>query len=167
LCYISEKMSIQSRFYISLLVWCITTCSVHSQEFHYPTLIVPRSCRPPLPVDWFINNAQTKPNFSRSVTDGLDAASKAFTTYLNSQLTGVEVMSVVVAAPWGIVSEFNYGKLRMNDTKETKNVSGDSIYRVASVSKVYHQLQDLLAAIARFRIATLAGARESIFPRFA
>jgi hypothetical protein len=134
---ISETMNIKSRFYTSLLLWSIATSSVHSQEFHYPTLITPKSCRPPLAIDWFINNAQTKPNFSRSVTDRLNDASKDFTAYLNSQLSGIEALSVVVAAPWGIVSEFNYGKLRMNDTKDTKNVSGDGLYRVASVSKVY------------------------------
>jgi hypothetical protein len=130
-------MNIQIRNYFALLVLSINLISsVHSQEFEYPTLITPKSCRSPLAIDWFINNAQIKPNFSKSVTDGLSAASSNLTAYLTSQLTGIDELSVVVNAPWGTISEFNYGKLRMNDTKDTRNVSGDSVYRVASVSKV-------------------------------
>jgi hypothetical protein len=98
---------------------------------------VPKSCRPALPVDWFIAQAQNLPALSQSLTNNITATSKSFTADIENAISsgafGVDELSVVVAGPWGPVFEYNYGKLRSN---ASGTVNGDSIYRIASISKV-------------------------------
>ena len=101
-------------------------------------VIVPTSCRPPLPIDWFIRHAQTVPHFSDSLQQNFtDAASRVAVgaqVAINNSLA--DALSVVVGAPWGIVAEYHIGSLRSNDTSDERTVNGDSAYRIGSVSKV-------------------------------
>jgi hypothetical protein len=103
------------------------------------TLIQPTTCRPPLPIDWFISQAQTLPEFSDALTTAAKTASLSVSKYIDSIFSteaNVDAISVVVSAPWGIVSEHYVGPLRSNDTADPRMVNGESIYRVASLSKV-------------------------------
>jgi CubicO group peptidase (beta-lactamase class C family) len=113
-------------------------CSVAMWSVVLASVIVPKSCRPALPVDWFIAQAQNLPALSQSLSDNITATSKIFKADIEKGISdgalGVDVLSIVVAGPWGPVFEYNYGKLRSN---AADTVNGDSIYRIASISKVH------------------------------
>jgi hypothetical protein len=103
------------------------------------TLIPPTTCRPPLPIDWFISQAQTLPDFSDSLTTAAKNASVSLSKYIDSIFSteaNIDAISVVVSGPWGIVTEHYVGPLRSNDTADPRMVNGESSYRVASLSKV-------------------------------
>ena len=111
--------------------------------------IIPKSCRPPLPIDWFIRHAQTAPkfsdylrqNFSEAATLIAAGAQKA----INESLA--DALSIVVGAPWGIVAEYHVGSLRSNDTSDERIVNGNSAYRIGSVSKVLQARSGLMGRL--------------------
>lgn len=105
------------------------------------TLVTSKSCRPSLPVEWFIHNAKSISMgcFSQDLQNKFLAASNETAAAINTvltKLTDIDTISVVVAGPWGHVSDHHVGKLRFNDTADHRTVDGDSIYRIASISKV-------------------------------
>jgi len=102
------------------------------------TILQPKTCRAPLPVEWFISEFQSLPTFSKNITDMTADASETLASVVNATFTnipGIDAMSVVVAAPWG-VSEYHIGKLKANDSTDSRIVDGNSIYRVGSMTKV-------------------------------
>src|SRR5271170_7160201 len=101
-----------------------------------PTINTPLSCRAPLPIEWFINNAQTASTLSPSVSRTLTVASKNLSSYIQSQLPVGDTASVIIGTPWGPISEINFGKLRSNTTGDNQTVNSQSLYRVASTTKV-------------------------------
>jgi len=106
-------------------------------------VVTAKSCRPSLPVEWFIHNAKTisMECFSQDLQKKFLAASNQTASAINTaltKLTDIDAISVVVAGPWGHVSDHHVGKLRFNDTADHRTVDGDSIYRIASISKVSH-----------------------------
>jgi hypothetical protein len=101
-------------------------------------VISPTTCRPPLPIDWFISQAQTLPEFSATLTTAFNTASGSLYKFIDTLFTtelNVDAISTVVAGPWGIVAEHYVGPLRSNDTTDHRIVQGDSSYRIASLSK--------------------------------
>lgn len=103
------------------------------------TILQPKTCRAPLPVEWFISEFQSLPTFSKNITDMTANASETLASVVNATFTnipGINAMSVVVAAPWGVVSEHHIGKLKANDSTDSRIVDGNSIYRVGSMTKV-------------------------------
>jgi hypothetical protein len=115
------------------IVWFILASTVFS------TVLSPKTCRPPLPIDWFISEFQSPPKFSQNITNMATAASAALASFVNKTLahtSDVDAVSVVVAGPWGVVDEHHIGKLKANDSSDHRTVDGNSIYRVASMSKV-------------------------------
>ena len=118
------------------------------------------TCRPPLPFEWFISQTQSPPLFSRSLTKTFAAASANLSVIIDeaiSLVAGIDAISMVVAAPWGIVAEHNVGKLRSNDTFDTRKVDGESAYRIGSVSKVFHlNLPRLSSGFGRFGVVDFA-----------
>ena len=107
-------------------------------------VIVPaRSCRPSLPVNWFIHQGKTlslssfSPDLQYKFHNATNRTNLAIQTVLD-QIPDIDTISIVVAGPWGHVSDHHVGKLRFNETKDTRVVDGDSIYRIASISKVSH-----------------------------
>jgi hypothetical protein len=116
-----------------IIVWSVLVSSVLS------SILSPKTCRPPLPIDWFISQYQHLPSFSQNLTDRAKAASAALGTYIDialSHVSDIDAVSVVVAGPWGPVTEHHVGKLKANDSSDHRIVNGDSIYRIASISKV-------------------------------
>jgi len=112
---------------IATLVWC---------QGGLPTINTPLSCRAPLPIEWFINNTQSASNLSSSLTGSLDAASKNLSSYIESIFTTGDAISVIIGTPWGPISELNFGNLRSNTTGNNQTVNSQSLYRVASTTKV-------------------------------
>jgi CubicO group peptidase (beta-lactamase class C family) len=51
------------------------------------------------------------------------------------RFAGIDAVSVVVGGPWSVVYEHHVGKLRSNDSSDTRTVNGDSIYRIGSITK--------------------------------
>src|ERR1700737_1434394 len=101
------------------------------------TIVAPSACRPPLPVDWFIHQFQRGPHLSETLNNSLANASATLSGIIDSTISGTgESMSITVAGPWGLVFEHHVGKLRGNDSSDTRQVDGDSIYRIASITKV-------------------------------
>ena len=118
---------------IQLLFWCAMF------NYSFGTVLKPQSCRPSLPSDWFISQFQELPTFSENLTQFAKAAYFNLTSFINytvGTVGGVDAVSVVVAGPWGVVAEHNVGKLRANDSADETIVNGNSIYRIASISKV-------------------------------
>jgi hypothetical protein len=113
-------------------------CVLHSTEV-CSKIVPPTTCRPPLPVDWYIARHQGFSGFSQQARYNINVASLELASFVNqtiSDIPGIDASSLIVAGPWGKVFEQNLGKLRSNDTSDTRIVNGDSIYRIASVSKV-------------------------------
>jgi hypothetical protein len=147
-----------------IFLWGILSTSVLS------AVISPTTCRPPLPIDWFISQAETLPEFSATLTTAFNTASGSlyklidtvFTTELN-----VDAISTVVSGPWGIVAEHYVGPLRSNDTTDHRIVQGDSSYRIASLSKVrvIIVVSDL-KGVDGFGVAHPSGEGETLFRRF-
>jgi len=127
----------------------------------FSKIFEPTTCRPPLPFEWFISNTQSPPLFSQGLTKAFAAASANLSAIIDETISfvaGVDAISMVVAAPWGIVAEHNVGKLRSNDTFDTRKVDGQSAYRIGSVSKVFLlNLPRLSLGFGRFRVVDLAG----------
>jgi len=107
-----------------------------------PTINTPLSCRAPLPIEWFINNTHTASALSPWASGTLAAASKNLSSYIESQLMVGDTASVIIGTPWGSISEMNFGKLRSNTTGDNQTVNSQSLYRVASTTKVplFHSL---------------------------
>lgn len=106
------------------------------------TVLEPVTCRPALPVDWFIREARTTPTLSQVLVGDLNAAATNLSSIVDLMLSDqVDAVSVVVAGPWGHVAEYNVGKLRSNDSSDLRTVDIDSIYRIASISKVSFHLR--------------------------
>lgn len=107
----------------------------------FSRIFEPTTCRPPLPFEWFISQTQSEPLFSQSLNKTFAAASTNLSAIIDetfSLVAGIDAISMVVAGPWGIIAEHNVGKLRSNDTFDTRKVNGESAYRIGSVSKVIH-----------------------------
>jgi hypothetical protein len=103
------------------------------------TIIQPKSCRPPLPVAWFINHSQSIPHLSESFHKRLDNASASLSAIIDSTLSrdgNLDSVSIVVGAPWGTIFKHHGGKLRANDTSDTRTVNSDSMFRIGSITKV-------------------------------
>lgn len=126
----------------------------------------PTTCRPPLPFEWFISQTQSQPLFSQSLTKAFAAASANLSAAIDekfSLVAGIDAISMVVAAPWGIVAEHNVGKLRSNDTFDTRKVDGESAYRIGSVSKVFHSKPPwLILGFGRFGVVDFARPRKIV-----
>src|SRR5208282_5504420 len=128
--------------HISLYIvalWGAIAALVQSQA-GLPTINTPLSCRAPLPIEWFINNTQNASVLSPWATSTLAAASKNLSSYIQSQLSVGDAVSVLIGSPWGTVSEMNFGKIRSNTTADNRTVNSQSLYRVASTTKVYSPL---------------------------
>ncbi|KAJ0104241.1 hypothetical protein J7T55_001728 [Diaporthe amygdali] len=54
--------------------------------------------------------------------------------FINTSSDGLS-FAVVHASEPGLALAFNHGSLKMNDTSETANITSDSVFRIASVSK--------------------------------
>lgn len=126
------KMQFVTSF---LVMWSAIAALVRCQG-GLPTINTPLSCRAPLPIEWFINNTQSASNISSSVMDSLAAASKNLSSYIESIFTIGDAISVVVGTPWGPISELNFGNLRSNTSGNNQIVNSQSLYRVASTTKV-------------------------------
>ena len=121
-----------ARFEVIGLAWSIVISVVLAA-----TVLEPTTCRPALPVDWFIRKAQNSPCFSEALSHSLQIASANLSAIVDLMPSKkVDAVSVVVAGPWGRVVEHHVGKLRSNDSCDDRTVDGDSIYRIASISKV-------------------------------
>jgi hypothetical protein len=119
----------------SLVFWSAITAVVRCQG-GLPTINTPLSCRAPLPIEWFMNNTQSASNLPSSITGSLAAASKSLSSYIESIFTTSDAISVIVGTPWGPISELNFGNLRNNTTGNNQTVNSQSLYRVASTTKV-------------------------------
>lgn len=107
------------------------------------SIVPPGACRPPLPVDWFINQAQSLPHFSDFLNTSFKNASSTLSYIIDSAMStsrNIEAVSVVVGGPWGIVYEHHSGRLRSNDSSDKRLVDTNSIYRIGSITKVKPQI---------------------------
>jgi hypothetical protein len=105
------------------------------------------TCRPPLPYEWFINVTQTPPQFSVELMESAAGAAANLSLLINETLstTGdIDSVSLVVGAPWGILTEHHVGNLKFNETSDDTAVNGSSIYRIASLSKVLRPYVSML-----------------------
>lgn len=68
--------------------------------------------------------------------DSLAVASKNLSSYIESIFTVGDAISVVVGTPWGPISELNLGNLQSNTSVNNQIVNSQSLYRVASTTKV-------------------------------
>jgi len=118
-----------------LVFWSAIAAVVRSQG-GLPTINTPLSCRAPLPIEWFINNTQSVSKLSSSTTVSLAAASKNLSSYIESIFTAGDALSLIVGTPWGSISELNFGNVRSNTTSNNQTVNSQSLYRVASTTKV-------------------------------
>jgi len=122
-------------------IWLVWT-SVFISSATSASLKTPTSCRPALPVDWFLAQAKSPSSFSQSLNNSIATSSANFTAFIkqgiSSGTAGISALSVVVAAPWGPIFTYNYGKVRQNDTSSAAEVDGDSIYRLGTMSKAYY-----------------------------
>src|SRR5579859_7681015 len=128
-----------SSLTVSSLVLLLTVLSSFLSNVLSGTLLVPTSCRPPLPINWFINTFQSQPSFSADLTAKFANASASLSAIIGStlsQLNNTESVSVMVGSPWGTVYEHNNGKLRRNDTDDERMVDHTSMYRIGSITKV-------------------------------
>jgi hypothetical protein len=104
--------------------------------------IITNRCDPPLPMPWFLSHAQSLSlsSFSQGLQETFRVAGEKFSRSTEEILNGagqkISAASVAVAGPWGHVLDYNTGKLRSNDSKDSRTVDGNSIYRIASMSKV-------------------------------
>lgn len=114
----------------TIWLWSVIISSATSASLKTAT-----SCRPALPVDWFISRAKSPSSLSQFVNNSIATASANFTTFIEREIPGTTALSVIVAAPWGPIFTYNYGKLRQNDTSNPATVDGDSIYRLGTMSK--------------------------------
>jgi hypothetical protein len=135
----TTSSSIQSRTRCSLsfilLLWTFLIQSVLAGE-----ILTLKSCRPPLPIDWFINHFQSiPPHLSDSFYKNLDNATASLSAIINSTVVGygnVDSVSLIVGTPWGEIFDHHVGKLRANDTSDTRTVNSDSMFRIGSITKV-------------------------------
>src|SRR5271154_5966350 len=118
-----------------LALWSVIATIAYCQG-GLPTINTPLSCRAPLPIEWFINNTQTASALSLWASSSLATASKNLSSYIQSQLMAGDTASVIIGTPWGPISEMNFGKLRSNTTGDNQTVNSQSLYRVASTTKV-------------------------------
>lgn len=101
----------------------------------------PPQCRPPLPVI-LLSSAQTSgPSFT--------AAAAALDAMLSERAAqpDIDALSVALVAPSGVVFEKHYGVLRANETAsgvEPSTPNGKSLYRIASISKMFVVLELLV-----------------------
>lgn len=112
---------------------------------HFPasiqagTILAPKSCRPPLPTDWFLNNYQTPPSLSSELHAKFTNTSVYLSAIIDAtlqQFGNIESVSIMVGSPWGPVFEHNNGKLKRNDSDDEREVESNSMYRIGSISKV-------------------------------
>jgi hypothetical protein len=124
------------KFVAFILVFWSVIATVARAQGGLPTINTPLSCRAPLPIEWFINNMQSGSKLPPSTKSSLAAASKTLSSYIESLFTTGDTISVVVGAPWGPILELNLGNLRNNATDYSQTVNSQSLYRVASTTKV-------------------------------
>jgi len=120
---------------VLLVLWSAIAAVVRCQG-GLPTINAPFSCRAPLPIDWFVNNTRSASGLPSSVTSSISGASKNLSSYIESIFTVGDTISVLVGTPWGPISELNFGNLRSNTTGDNQTVTSQSLYRVASTTKV-------------------------------
>jgi len=65
---------------------------------------------------------------------------------LRTSNTDIDSLAVAVVTPAGAIFEHGYGSLRANETDPSRRgeVNGNSIYRIASVTKVFTVLETLI-----------------------
>lgn len=138
--HFSEVVSVPSSYEMPFITYVLVFWSVIAKVVRcqggLPTINTPLSCRAPLPIEWFINNMQSGSNLPSSTNTSLAAASKNLSSYVESLFTTGDTISVVVGTPWGPISELNFGNLRSNATGYNQTVTSQSLYRVASTTKV-------------------------------
>jgi len=95
-------------------------------------IITARTCRPSLPVDWFVHESQSLSlsSFSPALQLKFQNATNLSAQSLPSALKEPGLNAITV------VFEGSVGTLRFNDSNYPGKLDGDSIYRIASISKV-------------------------------
>jgi hypothetical protein len=149
-----------------LALWSVIATIAYCQG-GFPTINTPSSCRAPLPIEWFINNTQTASALSVWASSSLATASKNLSSYIQSQLMVGDTASVIIGTPWGPISEMNFGKLRSNTTGDNQTVNSQSLYRVASTTKVRYLIrQTYIVDLHRSGITHFTAGGEIVIIRF-
>jgi len=128
---------IQSTILFLSMLWTTFIPSIQAG-----TILVPKSCSPPLPTDWFLDHHQTPPSLSGALQAKFNNTSVYLASFIDAtlqQFGNIESVSIMVGSPWGPVFEHNNGKLRRNDTDDEREVGSNSLYRIGSISKVTPQ----------------------------
>jgi CubicO group peptidase (beta-lactamase class C family) len=99
------------------------------------------NCRPFLPSIF----AQTPPSPDHS---SIMAASQQLGDFLSTRFSvgDIDSLSVAVVSADGFLFEGNYGVVRGNESRSSPPTTSDSMYRVASVSKLFNVLEGLILA---------------------
>lgn len=82
----------------------------------------------------------------RSTEGPLAKSSKKLHAYLSERTkhSDIDSLSIAVVTPSGTVFERSYGVLKANETFSERPVSRDSIYRIASITKMFTVLETLI-----------------------
>jgi hypothetical protein len=123
------------KLFVDIILVCLLANLISAK------VIPARSCRPSLPVQWFVHQSQelSLSNFSPELQlkfNNLTNLSHAGVQQILQEQPDLNALSVVVAGPWGHVLDAHGGTLRVNDSHYPGVLNGDSIYRIASISKV-------------------------------
>ncbi|KAJ6590024.1 beta-lactamase/transpeptidase-like protein [Mycena vulgaris] len=121
--------------------------SYYSGHWTPPFLITARdeteqfNCRPFLP-NIFAENTPSLEHFS------IAAASQQLGQFLTNRFSAgdIDSLSVAVVSANGLLFEGNYGVVRGNESKTSPPTTSDSMYRVASVSKLFNVLEGHILA---------------------
>jgi CubicO group peptidase (beta-lactamase class C family) len=78
--------------------------------------------------------------------DPLRKSSKKLDAYLSKRVSSSDIdsLSIAVVTPHGTIFEGGYGVLKANETVSQKPVSRNSIYRIASITKMFTVLETLI-----------------------
>ncbi|KIY69156.1 beta-lactamase/transpeptidase-like protein [Cylindrobasidium torrendii FP15055 ss-10] len=103
------------------------------------SVIAPGKCSPPLPT--LLNDYPVDANDPR-----LAAASAGLGAFLAARASedDIDSLSVAVVTPFGTVFERSYGVLRANESSPSAPVDSHSIYRIASITKMFTVLETLI-----------------------
>jgi CubicO group peptidase (beta-lactamase class C family) len=80
-------------------------------------------------------------------TEGpLKKSSKKLDAFLSKRVShpDIDSLSIAVVTPYGMIFERGYGVLKANETVSQKPVSRNSIYRIASITKMFTVLETLI-----------------------
>ncbi|KAF7311060.1 Beta-lactamase domain-containing protein [Mycena chlorophos] len=100
----------------------------------------PKACSPPLPT-----LLTSKPPTLANPHIKTAAASLHALFAERANAPDIDSLSVAVVTPSALLFQGNYGVLRANETIESRGVvTGDSIYRIASITKMFTTLETLI-----------------------